>query len=86
MRGRVLKKPHWGDHYLFTIHLESHKRCGGEGPLPRGPGGGEFEDNWLIKSSFINLDEMKVRQLNSKKTVKILKDNVLPIVYFQNYF
>ncbi len=58
---------------------------GGERPLPRGPGG-EFEDNWLTKSSFINLDEMKVCQLNSKKTVKILKDNVLPIVYFQNYF
>jgi hypothetical protein len=39
----------------------------------------EFEDGWLIKSSFITMDEMKARQLTRTKFKKKKKKILLSI-------
>ncbi len=67
--------PYCGDHFSCTIHLDQSMEAKIEWKLTRrcckccSPAKGkvDFEDGWLIKSSFITKDEMKACQLTRTK-------------------
>jgi hypothetical protein len=67
--------PHCGDHFSGTIHLDEKLGAKIEWKLtwhcciccnPE-KGRVNFEDGWLVKSSFITKDEMKACQLTRTK-------------------
>ncbi len=70
-----VQPPHCGDHFSCTIHLDQSMEAKIEWKLTRhcckccNPEKGkvDFEDSWVIKSSFITKDEMKACQLTRTK-------------------
>jgi hypothetical protein len=71
----VGSNPYCGDHFLGTIHLDQNMEAKIEWKLTwhnciycnPAKGRVDFEDGWLIKSSFITKDEMKACQLTRTK-------------------
>jgi hypothetical protein len=69
---------HCGDHFSCTIHLDQSMEAKIEWKLTwqcciccnPAKGRVDFEDGWLIKSSFITKDEMKACQLTKTKLPK----------------
>ncbi len=89
----VGSNPRCGDHFSCTIHLDQYhgsKNCGKftwHCCRCCNPANGrvEFEDGWLIKPSFITMDEMKACQLTRTKLQKN-KNKYLPIMHLNTLF